>query len=83
MEGLKQVQVKCYSGHTYAQRPKSFLWLSQEHEIVLIEDEWLEPGKRFFKVVTADEKVCRLCYNEAQDEWWLITDSLTTGEEAA
>ncbi len=48
------------------------MWLGEEHKIAQVENEWLEPGKRFFKVVTEDEKVFQLCYNETQDQWWLI-----------
>ena len=66
------IEVKCYSGHTYAQRPVSFVWRDTEHRISKIETEWLEPGKNFFRIVTEDEKVFELCYNEAQDKWWLI-----------
>jgi len=69
--GLEEVQVKCYSGLTYAERPKSFLWKNKQLKIASIENEWLEPGKKFFRVVTEDEKVFELCYNEAQDKWWL------------
>jgi hypothetical protein len=60
------LKVNCYSGHTYAQRPESFFWQDKEHKISRIEKE------RFFKVVTEDEKVFQLCYNETQDQWWLI-----------
>jgi hypothetical protein len=70
--GLDKIEVKCYSGHTYAQRPESFFWQDKEHKISKIEKEWLEPDKKFFKVVTEDEKLFELCYNEAQDKWWLI-----------
>jgi hypothetical protein len=70
---LDEIEVKCYSGHTYAQRPVSFLWQDREHKISKIEAEWLEPGKKFFRVVVnEDEKAFELCYNEAQDKWWLI-----------
>jgi len=65
------LQVKCYSGYTYPQRPESFLWLDEEHNICRIENEWREPDKRYFRVVTEDEKVFDLCYNETQDQWWL------------
>jgi len=37
-----------------------------------MEAEWLEPGEKFFRVVTEDEKLFELCYNEAHDKWWLI-----------
>jgi len=69
---LNKIQVICYSYHTYAQRPESFFWQNKEHQVSRIEGEWLELGKRFFRVATEDEKVFELCYNEAQDQWWLI-----------
>ena len=72
MIGLDIVKAKCYSGHTYAQRPVSFIWQDKEHIISKIQNEWLEPGKRYFMVVTEDEKLFELCYNETQDKWWLI-----------
>jgi len=69
---LEEVEVKCYSGTTYADRPQSFLWQGRRYKVSKIEAEWLEPGKKFFKVVTEDEKLFELCYNEAHDKWWLI-----------
>jgi len=69
---LDKIEVKCYSGHTYAQRPESFFWQDKEHKVSRIEQEWLEPSKRFFRVITEDEKLFELCYNETQDQWWLI-----------
>ena len=73
---MDEIEVRCYSGHTYAQRPESFLWQGREHKISKIEGEWLEPGKKFFRVITKDEKLFELCYNEAQDKWWLICQEL-------
>jgi len=70
---LEEVDVKCYSGHIYAERPVSFSWQGREYKISKVETEWLEPGKKFFRVVTEDEKLFELCYNEAQDKWWLIS----------
>ncbi len=69
---LYKILVKCYSGHTYAQRPVSFLWQDKEQKVSRIEKEWLEPGKRFFIVASEDEKRFQLCYNETHDQWWLM-----------
>lgn len=65
-------EVKCYSGHTFAQRPMSFLWQDKEYNISHIEEEWQEPGKKFFKVRTEDNKIFELCYNNFHDEWLII-----------
>ncbi len=66
------LEVNCYSGHIYAERPESFIWQDKENRIMRIDNEWLEPGEKYFCVTTEDENVFKLCYNEAQDRWWLI-----------
>ena len=66
------LKVNCYSGHTYAERPRSFLWQGMEYEVEEIEKEWLEPGKRYFRVRTGDNKLFQLCYNETEQQWSLI-----------
>lgn len=61
--------VKCYSGHTYAEEPRSFGWGGKEYEVAGIEKAWLEPGERRFLVRTGDNKVFQLCYNETDNRW--------------
>ena len=68
MENLK---VKCYSGHTYAERPVSFIWEGIEYEVAEIEKTWLGPGERFFQVKTKDNKLFQLRYNETEKQWSL------------
>jgi len=70
-DGWHNLKVSCYSGQTYAERPRSFVWEEVEYEVEEIEKEWLEPGERHFQVRTKDNKLFRLCYNEAQDQWSL------------
>ena len=68
---MNNLKVKCYSGHTYAERPKSFEWEGKEYEVAEIEKEWQEPNERYFQVRTKDNKLFRLCYNEAEERWSL------------
>jgi len=70
--GLNNLKVNCYSGHTYAEIPRSFEWQGIVYEVEEIESEWQEPGERYFQVRTRDNKLFRLCYNEAEDQWSLI-----------
>jgi hypothetical protein len=69
---LEEVKVSCYSGQTYAERPKSFTWRGGVYEIIGIEKAWREPGRCCFRVGTSDNKVFELCYNEVQHQWSLI-----------
>ncbi len=66
------IKVKCYSGHTYAEEPRSFLWEGMEYEVEKIEKSWQEPGERHFQVRTKDNRLFQLCYNESQKQWTLI-----------
>jgi len=66
------LRVTCYSGHTYAERPASFLWQGKEYKVKQVEKAWEEPGKRLFKVTTDRGKLFELCYNEADDQWSAI-----------
>ncbi len=80
-KGVRQewqpVPVKCFSGHTYAERPDSFLWQGREHRVREVEKAWREPGARHFRVRTEDEGCFELRYQEAQDQWWLILQAGT------
>ena len=70
--GLNNLTVKCYSGHTYAEEPRSFEWDGVEYEVGEIEGAWQEPGERHFRVRTGDNKLFQLCYNETDRRWSLI-----------
>ena len=69
---MNNIKVNCYSGHTYAERPRSFEWQGIVYEVEEIERAWLEPGERYFLVRTRDNKLFRLCYNETQNQWSLV-----------
>ena len=67
----EEIVVNCYSGHTYAERPRSFFWQGTEYEVETIEKEWREPGEKYFQVRTGGNKLFRLCYNETDHQWSL------------
>ena len=69
---MDNLKVNCHSGHTYAERPESFLWQGIEYEVDEIERAWQAPGKKHFQVRTKDSKIFQLCYNETEDHWSLI-----------
>ena len=65
------LQVKTYSGLGYAERPKSFVWQGEKYRIARVENSWLEPGERHFRVLTTAGKRFHLWYDEAMDSWRL------------
>ena len=69
---MNNLIVRCYSGHTYAEEPRSFQWDGVDYEVAEIERAWQEPGERYFLVKTKDNKLFQLCYNEAEERWSLI-----------
>lgn len=71
MAESETLEVKCYLGHTYAERPQSFTWKGKEYKVLEIEKEWQEPGERHFKVRTGGNKLFKLCYNEKYSRWSL------------
>ena len=68
---LHSLSVKCYSGHTYAEEPRSFQWRGAEYKVEAIKRAWQEPGERHFLVETEDNKTFQLCYNEVTKRWAL------------
>jgi hypothetical protein len=74
---LEKIEVQCYSGRTYAERPISFLWQDKQYEVEEIEQEWLEPGEKHFNIRTKNKQSFHLWYGEKKDQWHLILHSLS------
>lgn len=68
---IAELGVRCYSGHTYAERPRSFVWQGIAYEVAEIEKTWQQPDERCFRVSTKDNRQFNLCYNETQHQWSL------------
>ena len=67
-----KVEVRCYSGTTYAERPISFIWQAKQYKVEEIEKEWLEPGEKHFNIRTTNKQWFHLWYSEKKDQWHLI-----------
>lgn len=65
------VEVSCYSGHTYPERPESFRWRDREFRVAEVESAWRQPDGNCFRVRTGDNKRFTLCYNVAKGRWSL------------
>ena len=61
--------VECYSGHTYAQEPRAFVWHGQRHVVQAVERAWRGPEGPHFLVRTEEDDFFVLAYDEAEDVW--------------
>ena len=66
---MTDLQVECYSGHTYAQDPRAFVWQGQRVEVEAIEACWRTPDGPVFRVRAQSEEVLELRYHETEDRW--------------
>jgi hypothetical protein len=66
-----QIEVCCYAGYRYPERPLSFKLLERTFMIEEILDRWYGEDTLYFKVRADDRKVYLLKYNQTQDEWFL------------
>jgi hypothetical protein len=77
------VQVECYSGYTYAQEPRAFVWRGERYEVQRIVKRWRTPAGPAFRVKVAQPKsqistrsvqsqipgLVDLQYVEIEDQW--------------
>ena len=71
----RESTVSCYSGHSYAVRPKSFTWQDEVHQVsAVISEEHTPQGKRFL-VKTPDGDLFYLDYDINDDSWLVRTAS--------
>ncbi len=68
MDGVRTT-VECYSGYTYAQEPRAFVWQGARLIVEAVERSGRRPSGPFFQVRVADGRRFRLSYDEAADAW--------------
>jgi hypothetical protein len=63
------VQVGCYSGHTYAQEPRTITKDGRHYRIRRVLRRWREPGGPCFAVVMEGEEERVVCYHGKSERW--------------
>jgi hypothetical protein len=71
--------VECYSGHTYAQEPRSLVWQGERYRVAQIEGRWRTPEGPAFRVTADPEEIFELLYHEAEDRWSIRATSENAG----
>jgi len=73
-QDLKEVfniEVSCYSGYRYGERPVSFKLLEKTFVVQEIIDRWYGEDHLYFKIRADDQRVYLLKYDQAKDRWSL------------
>lgn len=67
-----ELQVECYSGHEYAQRPVAFWWQQERFEVSELLAEMNLPAAKRFVLKTRDQRRWVIKYRMDLDAWFLI-----------
>jgi hypothetical protein len=68
------VDVECYAGTRYPERPQRVTWHGARHEVLTVEREWQEPHRRCYLVVLKGDLKLRLCYHERSQRWSAVEE---------
>jgi hypothetical protein len=61
--------VECHSEIEYPDRPVALYWQGQRLEIAKILTDWRTPAGKSFRVLTWDNQVFELSYQETTADW--------------
>ncbi len=63
------ILVRSHSKFRYAEKPISFQWETDEYKIKRIIAEWKTEYGYFFTVITDEDRIFELSYDENNDHW--------------
>ena len=66
-----KIAVECYAGHRGEEEPRAFTLGETRFDVQAIEDRWLHPEHRYFKVLVGDGRRFVLRHDIASDDWEL------------
>jgi len=72
-EEYEKIRVESYAGSRAEEHPFRFFTANRKIEITSIENSWVTPEARCFKVKADDGYIYELEYNESHDRWSLLT----------
>jgi len=63
------VEVACYAGARYPERPQRVTWRGAQRDVLAVEREWQEPHRRCYLVRLEGDLLLRLSYYERSERW--------------
>lgn len=64
-----EIRVECYSGHRGEETPRRIWMGNRKIEIKEIQDRWLAPNHRYFKIEGDDDAIYILRHDSNSWEW--------------
>ncbi len=66
-----EIRVDCYAGYRGEETPRRLTMGTRHIEVVTVQDRWLAPDHRYFKLTGDDGGLYIIRHNPQQDTWQL------------
>ena len=67
-----KIRVDCYAGYRGEETPRRLTMGARHIAVVAVQDRWLAPDHRYFKIIGDDEGLYLIRHDPHQDTWQLI-----------
>ena len=68
---LLEIRVECYAGYRGEETPRRLIIGKSRIQVVTIQDRWLAPDHRYFKIIGDDGDLYIIRHDPHQDNWEL------------
>jgi hypothetical protein len=67
-----QIRVHCYAGHRGEETPRRLTMGSRHIDVAVLQDRWLAPDHRYFKIIGDDGGLYIIRHDPHRDIWQLV-----------
>ena len=67
-----QIRVNCYAGYRGEETPRSIIMADNTIEVMELQDRWLAPDHRYFKIIGEDNATYIIRHETATRQWQLV-----------
>lgn len=66
-----EIKVECYAGYRGEETPRRLIMGTRRIAVVTVQDRWLAPDHRYFKIIGDDGGLYIIRHDPQQDTWQL------------
>ena len=67
-----QIRVNCYAGYRGEETPRSIIMADHTIEVLEVQDRWLAPDHRYFKLLGDDKAIYIIRHDTVSGLWELV-----------